>query len=242
MTTTAAAPATEGAWALGFMKYLGDAPSGLEDPGVLFLEGQESDEGTFEEGNIYNPLDSTEQEGNSPAWNTFGDDDHVWQYGTLLEGYVGDQTAIGPELTALKSPARTRATLEAALGQSDVTGEGAGSSAQEAYAANVASLYGQNETAPLTTVQLTGWSKDLKDISGALGSVIPGASIVGSAGDAAIGAASSALGVSASDWKGLIYTGLFIVGGLGIIGIGIAVLTKDPTEKAAEAAAPLAAA
>lgn len=173
-------PHTEREWAEDFLEFIGADPTPGQttisptDPRVEGLAAWESAEGTFGEGNTYNPLDleqlpsspypgqSHENLGYGPGlWNPQG----VVMFSDFASGARAwenqlQQPIDQPTYEALIHPSSTQQFLDA-IASSDYAGGGGGSPQEVAYAQDIGSLMGSASanlvvtTSPATQASLT---------------------------------------------------------------------------------------
>jgi hypothetical protein len=133
-------PTTEREWADDLLAELGAPSTGDSDPRERFLMAWETDEATFREGNVDNPLDVM------PVWDSRGQPVVTsLGAGLALTERTLEQAYDQPILMALETPGTSLEDLEGALAGSNWSGFGQGSSQEEAYAKAVASDLGTGD-------------------------------------------------------------------------------------------------
>ena len=134
-------PTSEEQWAMDYLAWIGSPATGPNDPRVKFLSQWQSIEGnppgsaTF--ASEHNPLSTSEPAQGSSSINR----SNVQAYPNVQEGLQATQQTMQqgydqPIFNALLNPASTEADLQAALGSSNWTGQGA--TANQNYASAVA--------------------------------------------------------------------------------------------------------
>lgn len=227
-------PTNPAEWAVDELEYAGDAVT----PGnINFLSAWEADEGTWNIGNKYNPLDV--EGGPGPLWNSAG----VRQTPTLQEGLAISTSTIDqgidqPIAGALRSHSSTFASDIKALGNSDWAASAPGTrGVNQSYAASVGTDYSNAVAtiAPTQKAQLTSWWSRLKQIAGDAGSGnIAGAagsavgSLGGPASDVASGTASAvSKGITDVVTSSTAIRIAFIIFGLMLVYMGLKTIGSD---------------
>lgn len=134
-------PTSEEQWAMDYLSWIGSPATGPNDPRVKFLSQWQSIEGnppgTATFASEHNPLSTSEPAQGSSSINS----SNVQAYPNVQEGLQATQQTMQqgydqPIFNALLNPASTEADLQAALGSSNWTGQGA--TANQNYASAVA--------------------------------------------------------------------------------------------------------
>lgn len=143
-------PATETQWADDELAYLGAPAKSASDPRVTFLDAWETDEATFREGNVDNPLDVM------PVWNGSGQPTVTSLSQGLSETTsTMSQAFDAPIRQGLSTPGTSLTELEADLADSNWSGYGQGSANEHEYVygggpygGGIVSDLGSNAAAP----------------------------------------------------------------------------------------------
>jgi hypothetical protein len=144
-------------WSVNYLSYLGATSASSSNPRVTFLESWAQVEGTYNHGNRYNPLDTKFEVRGGKAYNGSG----VKSYTTLSAGYQATletmrQTFDRPILAALRNPKSSISSLALALAESNWSGFGGKSWAEQLYASEIAHVPMSSFHLPLPTVSFRG--------------------------------------------------------------------------------------
>ena len=144
-------------WSVNYLSYLGATSPSSSSPRVKFLERWAEVEGTYNHGNPYNPLDTKFGVRGDKAYNRYG----VKSYPTLSAGYQATletmrQPFDHPILAALRNPKSSVPSLALALAESNWSGFGGKSWAEQLYAAEIAHVPMRSFHLPLPTVSFRG--------------------------------------------------------------------------------------
>ena len=146
-----------GAWSSELLERLGAPATRATDVRVRFLEQWANVEGTFDQGNPHNPLDTTMRAQGAHLYNSAG----VKTYPTVDAGIDATRSTLRlgfdrPIRTALADPHATMTRLGLALAESDWTGFGQGSWNEQQYASEVSGLSVPSFGLPQPTVSIRG--------------------------------------------------------------------------------------
>lgn len=252
MTTAAQMPS---GWQPSLLRAIGAPPGDVED--AIFFDnwfdiehgypsGNPSAEtGGFDQGGKFNPFDTTLGAPGATNYNAVG-----------VKNYPTAKVGIEATASTLEEPQYAELLRELRSGHASVRQL---EEAEDASPWGTAFAVPSNEalavpkssaaTAPhVTTAELTNWKKSILPLLGPVGAGMAAGEATGGAAKKALGAVGSiASAFNPANWKRLVLEGIFVVGGLAIAGVGLAVMAKGPAERgaqrassAAEKAAPLA--